>query len=202
MPEPDPTPPPVFRELVRASRSGDRAALEELLRRYLPGLRAFVRLRMGPALRARESSGDVVQSVCADLLAAHGLEFDGEAAFRNWLYVAVSNKLRNHDRWFHAAKRDAGREVPPDGEDLAACYARALSPSGVLMARERVARLESAFDALPEHYREVVTLARIAGLTYEQVATATGRTPDSVRNILARALNQLASELERDEGGR
>ena len=33
----------------------------------------------------------------------------------------------------------------------------------------------------------------------EQVATATGRTPDSVRNILARALNQLATELERGE---
>jgi DNA-directed RNA polymerase specialized sigma24 family protein len=96
---------------VRASQAGDRAALEELLRRYLPGVRAFVRLRMGQRLRERESGSDLVQSVCTDLLTAHGLVLENEHGFRNWLYVAAMNKLRNHDRWFNAQKRDVARET-------------------------------------------------------------------------------------------
>ena len=35
--------------------------LDELLLQFLPGLRAFVRLRTGPMIRARESSRDLVQ---------------------------------------------------------------------------------------------------------------------------------------------
>jgi RNA polymerase sigma-70 factor (ECF subfamily) len=194
-----PQPPPAapLPALVRASQEGDRAALGELLRRYLPGVRAFVRLRMGPELRARESGSDVVQSVCADLLTARDVVIDDEVKFRNWLYVAALNKLRSHGRTLHAQKRDPGREAAlPSGDDVAACYASVLSPSGQLIANERIAQLEAAFDQLPEHYREVVTLARIAGLTYAQIAAATGRTEDAVRNILARALNKLAALLE------
>jgi RNA polymerase sigma factor (sigma-70 family) len=154
---------------------------------------------MGPALRAREAGSDVVQSVCVDLFSAHGVTFADEAALRAWLFAAALNKLRNHERHHRAQKRDVRRERSlPDGDDgeagasIEACYASVLTGSRVVMARERVARLEAAFDALPEHYLEVVTLARIAGLTHAQIATATGRTPDAVRNILARALNKLA----------
>lgn len=183
--------------LLRASQHGDRQALAELLRRFLPGVRAFVRLRMGPELRAHESCSDIVQSVCGDLLSAHGLVFEGEIPFRNWLYVAALNKLRNHDRWLHTEKRDVARQTPlDDGDDLAACYASVLSPSRIAIGKERIARLESAFDQLPEHYREVVTLSRIGGLSHDEIAARTGRTPASVRNILARALNELAARLD------
>lgn len=183
--------------LLRASQNGDREALGELLRRLLPGVRAFVRLRMGPDLRARESGSDIVQSVCADLLAGEGLVFEDEAKLRNWLFCAALNKVRSHGRSLKAQKRDPALEVPlASHDDVGACYARVLSPSGQLMARERIARLEAAFDDLPEHYREVVTLARVAGLTYAQIAASTGRTEDAVRNILARALNRLAARLE------
>jgi RNA polymerase sigma-70 factor (ECF subfamily) len=186
--------------LVRASQAGDRAALEELLRRCLPSVRAFVRLRMGPELRARESCSDVVQSVCSDLLSARGLVFDDELKFRNWLYVAALNKLRDHDRALHTQKREVAREVAlsEDG-DVTSCYASVLSPSRELLGRERIARLEAAFDELPEHYREVVTLARVARLSNAQIAASTGRTEDAVRNILTRALNKLATLLEDDD---
>ena len=182
--------------LVHRSQDGDRAALEQLLVRYLPGVRAFVRLRMGAELRARESGSDIVQSVCADLLASPGFVFQDEERFRSWLFVAALNKIRNHGRWHGAQKRDAAREEALGSDDVRSCYATVLSPSRELMGRERVAKLERAFDRLPEHYREVVTLARIAGLSYAEIATTTGRTVDSVRNVLARALNQLGTLLE------
>lgn len=49
--------------LTEAACRGDRAALDALVVRFLPELRAFVRLRAGPALREWESTSDIVQSV-------------------------------------------------------------------------------------------------------------------------------------------
>jgi RNA polymerase sigma-70 factor (ECF subfamily) len=190
-------------DLVRASRAGDRAALESLLERHLPGLRAFVRLRMSPLLRGRESASDMVQSACMDLLLGlDRFEYRSEAAFRNWLYVAVLNKLRAHERDLRADKRDARREVSLTGSSSGErppveVYAHALSPSLRVMAEERLQELEEAFDELPEHYREVITLSRIARVPRAQIAVQMGRSEDSVRNLLTRALVALAQTLDR-----
>jgi RNA polymerase sigma-70 factor (ECF subfamily) len=193
-PRPDDTP-----DLLRASQTGDAAAIAELLRRHLPGVAGFVRRRMGPLLDQRESQADVLQSVCADLLATPGLAFADEVALRKWLYAAALNKLRNHRRRFRTQKRDAGREQPlPTDGDVAAAGAVPATPSGELVARERAERLEHALAQLPAHYREVFRLARVDGLSYAQVAAATGRTEDSVRNVLARALTRLAELLEEE----
>ncbi|MBX3464796.1 MAG: sigma-70 family RNA polymerase sigma factor [Planctomycetes bacterium] len=191
--------------LLRASRMGDRAALEALLQQQLPALRAFVRLRMSPLLRAREAEEDLVQSACCDiLLALDDFEYRGEEAFRGWLFTAVWNKLLNHERAARSQRRDARREIALDGQrttggsarSLGAVYARALTPTQVAMAGERIERLEAAFDRLPDHYREVVTLSRIAQLPRAEVAARMGRSEDSVRNLLHRALVELALLLQ------
>ena len=43
-------------QLVQRASRGDRAALESLFQRHLPGLLAFVRLRAGARLRERDAS--------------------------------------------------------------------------------------------------------------------------------------------------
>jgi RNA polymerase sigma-70 factor (ECF subfamily) len=191
-------------DLLRRSRSGDQTALQTLLQRHLQALRAFVRLRMSPLLRAHESGSDLVQSACLDLLRKRdGFEWRGEAAFRAWLYDAVLKTLRDKERALRAQRRDARREVTlPEGsraEELAACYSQALSPSGQALAEERVRALEAAFDELPEDYREVITLSRVVRLSRSQVAAQMQRTEDSVRNLLSRALAVLAEALRRRE---
>ena len=78
--------------LVAAAARQDRAAIEQLLVRHLPGLEAFVRLRMGPVLRGVATAPDLVQSVCREVLGDLGdFEFRGEAPFRAWLYVCAEN---------------------------------------------------------------------------------------------------------------
>ncbi|MHC5066858.1 MAG: hypothetical protein ACYTG5_23125, partial [Planctomycetota bacterium] len=58
--------------------SADEACLDELLAGYLPSLRAFVRSRLRPELRLKESASDLVQSVCRELLTGEtGFEFRG-----------------------------------------------------------------------------------------------------------------------------
>lgn len=189
-------------DLFRASHLGDRQALEALLANHLPALRAFARLRMSPLLRARESQDDLVQSACCAVIKAlPGFEYRGEEAFRGWLYTAVANKVLEHEREVRAQMRDARREVASQNVDgdsvLSGVYAQVLSPSQELVAAERLRELEAAFDALPDHYREVLTLSRIARMSRTAIATQLGRSEASVRNLMTRALADLALRLER-----
>ena len=65
------------------------------------------------------------------------------------------------------------------------------------MGKEALAALERAFDQLPEHFREVITLARVAGYSHAEIAAATGRTEVAARQLLHRAMAALSSELAR-----
>ena len=127
---------------------------------------------------------------------------EGDAAFRNWLYTAALRKLVEHDRRLHAQKRDIAREVvvdPQDGvdQDLVAGYATMTTPSLVAMGKEGAANLEAAFDELSEEHREIVTLARIVGLSHQEIAAQLGKSEESCRQLLRRALVKLSMALEK-----
>lgn len=176
--------------------------LGQLLEQHAGGLRAFVRLRSGPMLRSLESTSDLVQSVCREvLLHRDRFRFPDQDGFRHWLYTMAARKIANRVEYWHAQKRDVGRlaavEEAPDLGDVLRCYRSFCSPTGELRTAEEIARIEGAFSQLPEHYREVITLSRIAGLSNEAVARELGRSEDSVRMLLFRALARLALLLER-----
>ena len=193
------TPDPALDALHRAASSGDRRALEELLVRHLPDVRAYVRLRMGPGLRARERESDLLQTVCREVLeSADNFRFEGEGAFKAWLYTAVLRKLCDRDAFWRAERRDAGREDALDEEELLGSYRRFASPSQAAVAGDELRRVEAAFARLPDDYREVILLSRVAGLPRAAVADEMDRTEASVRNLLHRALALLAKEI--DEG--
>ena len=184
---------------LQRAQSGDAHAVDQLLAGCLPQLRAFVRLRMDGAFRARESSSDLVQSVCRELLADKGaFTWRGEAQFRGWLFTAALNKIREKQRYHRRERRDIARELTPvSAYDpmVLQTYAGLASPSAAAVANERAAAIEAAFDRLPEEYREVVTLARLAGLPHAEVAERMHRSVGAVRQLLGRALNKLAVEI-------
>lgn len=186
--------------LVSRASSGDPVAVDALLENHLPGLRAYIRLRMGKELRMRESCSDLAQSVCREVLEhLDRFQYRGEAEFRRWLYVEAQRKIANRVQFHRAKRRDVEREVhaPSAADDarLSAVYGGTLTPSRRLLAKEQVERLEEAFDRLPEDHREVVVLSKIVGLSRAEVAGRMGRTEDSVRNLLHRALAKLSAEL-------
>ena len=122
-----------------AARAGDPGAVERLIERYQPRLHAYIRLRLGDRVRAREASMDVVQSVCRELLAAApAFEFRGEERFRDWLFTAALNKIRDKQRFHGRDKRDAARELDVDdnGMQQAASF---LTPSVDAIGHETAA---------------------------------------------------------------
>ena len=173
-------------------------AVDELLERHLPGLRMYVRKNISPTLLAKESSADVVQSVCREVLQdVDRFEYQGEAAFRSWLYQAALRKLIDRHRYYNAEKRSIGREVAPQKDDLSATdFARLASsmhsPSGEAIMHEQVAGLERAFSALSEEDRRIIRLIYIEGVTHAQAGEQLGCNEVNSRKLLSRALARLS----------
>jgi len=181
----------------------DPGQIERLLEQNLAGLRAFLRVRAGAAVRARCAHSDLVQSVCREVLEGAGkFEFQGDAAFRNWLYTAALRKIVEQDRKQHAQKRDVGRELSVDadgGMDAAVLqgYASATTPSLLAMGREGAQKLEEAFDELTDEQRELITMARFAGLSHAEIAAQLGKSEEACRQALRRALVRLSMALSK-----
>ena len=168
-----------------------------MLANHLPRLHAFVHVRLSPGVRARESSMDLVQSVCRDLLSERDrFEFRGEASFRAWLFTAALNKIRAKYRFHHRAGRDPRKEEQAPELDLFLANHLA-SPSQDAMSAERARIVQQAIDALGEDHREVITLARLAGLPHKVIAEVMGRSEEATRQLLGRAIAQFAVELQR-----
>lgn len=184
---------------IQKATQGDPIAIDSLLERFLPQLRAFVRLRLGPGLRGKESGDDIVQSVCRQLLQdLDRFEFSGEVSFKHWLYLAALRKIKDRHRFYHREKRNLDRELPLDASSwLAQEYVSLSTPSQLAMQREDLAMFERVFDSLPEDYREVITLSRLVGLTHAEIAGQMSRTEGSVRVLLFRALARLGVALDR-----
>lgn len=182
-------------QLIARAQAGDPTAQDTLLRQHQTALLAFARLHMGPALRQREETWDIVQSALRDVLGhLRGFEYRGSNSFRNWLFAHAIAKIRNAARHHQAERRDQRKEV--DLETLSLLYGSLCSPTRALDAREQVARLEAAFDQLPEHYREVILLAKLEGCSAAEIGERTGRGEGAVRMLLSRALVRLASLVE------
>lgn len=184
-----------FAQLFAAARDGDRQAQGDLLAGHLDALRAYLRLQAGPALRARESCSDLVQSTCREALAQlPETAFDDPRPFRAWLCQLARHKVLHRVAHQRAARRDVAREVPADGEAgaLLQSYASFCTPSQDAIAREELLRIEAAFDRLPDDSREVLLQARVLGRSHAEIAADQGRSEAAVRQALSRARARLA----------
>lgn len=185
-------------QLFDDAAGGDEQALDQLLQRYLPQLRAFVQARLGPQLRARESSGDVVQSVCRQALEQRErFDFRGEERFRAWLFTVALNKLRKRHRRLHSGRRDVAREQPIEDPDAATALALQLTPSQLAVGNETARAVDAALAALSEEHREVIVQARLLQLPHRVIAELSGRSEVAARQLLARAMLGFARELRR-----
>ncbi len=196
--------------LVQDASRGDLGAVEELLARHLPRLAGFVRKNEGGLPRNKESTADIVQSVCREVLEGlkeERFEYRGEAEFRGWLFEAALFKIKNRRRYWAAERRDPQRErraqagpesdLTSPGEILAAAGA---SPSEDVASIEEAKRVRSLLDRLPERYRRVIELAHVEGLPHREIATRLEITEGSSRMLLSRALARLATLSDGPEG--
>ena len=183
-------------DLLRRASQHDEVAVSQLLEQHLPALRAFVRLKAGPMLLAKESCSDLAQSVCRDVLEnAERFRFGGDAEFRKWLFTTAMRKIADRAEHWRAGKRDPGRERGGLDEQELRGFAGVYTPSNQAMAREELARVEAGFAKLAPEKQEVVLMARLMGLSHAEIAKELGKSEVAVRSMLSRALAELATFL-------
>ena len=168
---------------------GDREAVAEVFRVYEPIMRGVVRRQLGPELRAKFDSADVVQSIWADLL--EGFR-DGSWTFADpehlqaFLVKAVRNRFIDRARQYQGARQHEEAFGPNDLErTLRSAQPR---PSELVQADELWNQLLAR--CLPAH-REILELKR-QGLPIPEIAARTGWHADSIRRILRNLASQLA----------
>jgi RNA polymerase sigma-70 factor (ECF subfamily) len=187
--------------LLEQIAQGERKALESLLERHRPALRAFVEARLDPGLRARLDPSDVVQEAqlkvvqrMDDFLRRRPMPF--HLWVRKTTYERLLN-LRRHHRT--RARRSVDREVAlPEHSSL--LLARPLlaggpSPSQQLAARELADRVARAVTELAEADREILLMRHAEELVYGEIACLLEITPAAARQRYGRALIRLQKVL-------
>lgn len=191
--------------LVAMAKVGDESALDQLCKAYNERVLRIVRMRMGPELRTKLQSMDLVQD--AFISALRDLEsftYKSEGDFMRWISKIAENRIRDNLDKLHAEKRDIRREIPLDNYRQADedSFVRdfepmkSTTPSMIISKREDLDKLEKAIDKLKPEYKEVIILTKIEGLSYKEVAEQLGKSPDAVRMILSRAIQALSSAFE------
>jgi RNA polymerase sigma-70 factor (ECF subfamily) len=183
-------------DLLRRAKGGSAAALEELYERVAGKLLAIVRLRMGPSLRARIESRDILQAVLLRSFERIGqFERSDTASLMAWLARIAENEIRDQADFHARQRRDAGREVALDAEGPAVPSPLRTALSQVIWAEEGE-RLERALESLPEAHREVIVLRKLEELSFREIGARLGRSEDACRMLFGRAMAALALALE------
>jgi RNA polymerase sigma-70 factor (ECF subfamily) len=167
------------RVLVLRSQAGDEAAFTELVERYNPRLRYFLRKLLGDAA----TLDDALQEVWLDVFRGLGKLADG-GAFCAWLYRIAHGRACRTLRQLRAAPTPL-----PDGELLA----EELEDS---FDADDAAAVHAALDALPPLQREALLLRFLEEMNYEQIAAATDSQLGTVRSRIHYGMRGLRKLLE------
>jgi RNA polymerase sigma-70 factor (ECF subfamily) len=171
--------------LLARARSGDTAALDELVARHRPLLVRWARGRLPAWARDLSDTEDLVQNTLVKTLRnLQGFQPVSDVAFQQYLREAVRNAIRDEVR---GAVRRPGRALIDSQQP-----AHAPTPLERVIGAERLARYEGALARLPEEERHAIVARFEFGFTHAELAAMRGKgTPDSARKLLQRAMVHL-----------
>jgi RNA polymerase sigma-70 factor (ECF subfamily) len=167
-------------DLILRTASGDRAAFEDLYRRYARAVFGLALRRLGDRGRAE----DAVQETFASIWRSAKSYRPERGAGAPWLFAVARNAIVDRSR--------ARGEPPADAPDEAD-----LEPGPPDRAEQGWVswRVHRALEDLPEREREVVALAYWSGLSQSEVADYLGIPLGTVKTRTRAALARLAEIL-------
>lgn len=175
-------------ELVALARAGDRAAFDELARRYRPRIYALALHLTG----GEHDADDVAQEAFLRAYRSLG-EFRQASEFFTWVYrIAVNLSLNSN--------RARGRRKTASMDDPRVARAVAVDSSGdprrAAELRQVYARLVEALDQLSPPLRSTVVLVALQGLTHDQAGAVLGCPSGTIAWRLHEARLQLARSMQ------
>lgn len=173
--------------LIARYAAGDVAAFEALYARHeLPLWRFLLRL-----CRDRPTAEELMQETWF-AVAREAPRFRPDGRFAPWLYTIARHRVIDRHR---LARPEVSLDATDadDGEPLAARLAddHAPSPLAVSEQLEQGEAILAALQRLPDAQREVFVMQADAGLSLEDIATATGTTFETAKSRLRYAREKL-----------
>src|SRR5262245_30889414 len=196
-------PPTDAGQWLPAARAGSNEALGQALEACRHYLLHLAERELDPALRAKGGASDLVQQTFLEAQRDFG-RFQGSSAeqLRAWLRQVLRNNLASFARQFRETqKRQAGREVAlpqSTSSGPAGLTTDTPTPSRHAIADEDAAALQAALERLPDDYRQVITLRYDEDRPFGEIAQIMQRSPNAVRKLWARAVEQLQREMGKD----
>lgn len=166
-------------QLLEAARSGDRVALDNLLRRQYDRVWALCRRLAGNDADAQDATQEALIAIVRGLPG-----FDGRSAFSTWCYRVATNACLDELR------RRSRRPVPTVADE-APMPDPGPSPDHVT---DRI-DVDAALRTLPEEFRVAVVLRDLCDMEYADIGATLGVPPGTVRSRIARGRALLARQL-------
>lgn len=191
-------PPSEFAELMERVHEGSQDAAWQLLEKYGPHVKRFVRRSLNQDMRSKFDSLDFAQVVWASFFREPGRmrQLDSPGALLGYLASLARNKVVGEvRRRLVSEKHDVNREIAFNEleEDLdARCHTSDPTPSSVAIARERWHRL---VDNQPESVRRIVEL-RFMGATFGEIAEQLHIHERTARRAIDRLIGECEEEVE------
>lgn len=189
--------------LIAASKDGDPAALDTLVRTHQDRVYGFA-MRM---CRNVEDAKDILQETFLGMVRSVR-EFRDESKFSTWLYrIAANACLKKRRRGVHDPTPEQELSLDelmprPDAEGRRPQIADwSEDAERALLRGELSGRMEAAIDKLPKEYKIVLVLRDVEGLSAEETAQAVGLSVAAVKSRLHRARVFVRRELAEYLGG-
>ena len=186
MAEMPPTDPHAEYALLARLKGGDEAAFTALYRRHKDAVYRFALLYCGAA----GTAADVTQDTFVHLM-TKAAQFDPtRGTVGSWLCGVARNIARRHLGEVREDYRDPA-ELHDDA-DMQDALIEGETPLERVLRNEAADQVRAAIARLKPHYRDVLILCELSGLSYAETAQVCGLEIGTVRSRLNRARTALA----------
>jgi RNA polymerase sigma-70 factor (ECF subfamily) len=178
-------------ELMVLAAAGTSSAFAALASRYAHRLVLFCAKMIGDPRIAEEIAQEAWLAVWEKRAS-----YVPQGKFIVLLYTAARNRCRNHARDGFRRRRWVLDAPSPS---LLGAAATAPEQLDGILEREQQRRVHAALGVLPAKLREAVLLRYSEGLSYEDIAAATGTNESTARSRVHHGLKALRASLDRSE---
>jgi RNA polymerase sigma-70 factor (ECF subfamily) len=176
--------------------AGAGISFEELFERYQKMVYQLSYRILGDRDEAMDLSQEVFLTVYRKMD-----HFRGESTLKTWIYRIAVNRASNRYRWWNRLRRrgtvslDEHLSVEwsrPRGEVM---ESQGKTPEEILLLQEERAELLRLLLDLPFQQRIAVVMRDMEGMSYEEIADATGISLGTVKSRIARGRDELKRRL-------
>jgi len=178
-------------QLMLAVQAGNTAAFERLFEKHIGAVVGFATQFVGSRARAEELAQDVFLQIYRTRQ-----RYVARARFATWLYRMVTNACLSEVRRADYRARAHSLDQPGtrDTDDAVPIEVPTRSSEEDVAGREALEQLHTAVAALPAQQRAALLLARVEGLSYEEVAEALSCSVAAVKSLVHRATVTLRGQ--------